>query len=408
MSDRTVVVVGAGVAGTSAAWAARRNGAKVHLISGGAGASALMSGALDFAGWQVAPRSGHEPALDATACALLDALGIWQVAERPVRVATMTGNLRTARGADRALLDVAALSNVRVAVPRLARPAWDADLVARGCSAEPWAKERGVRFEAVDCSPLFDDADARASDADLAALFDDASRVERIVRALRAACDRHDAVLLGPWLGLRTDGSALLREAIGRPAGETLSMLAGAAGARFETAAERVLRDAEVKRSVARATALRRSDGRFACEHDGDEGPFEADAVVMACGGLIGGGICFTPSEANAAGVMPEASSEPFAMSLKSEACLALDGRFVGRTGSLHGPNLEDYGWPSIAEARSVLERIGVRRDGVRALDREAQAVPGLFVAGSAAADARHTVLDSLAAGIEAGLAAAS
>ena len=39
MSGRTVVVIGAGVAGTSAAWAATRAGASVHLIFSGAGAS---------------------------------------------------------------------------------------------------------------------------------------------------------------------------------------------------------------------------------------------------------------------------------------------------------------------------------------------------------------------------------
>jgi glycerol-3-phosphate dehydrogenase subunit B len=263
------------------------------------------------------------------------------------------------------------------------------------------------RFEAVDCESLFGEADGWASDTELAESFDQAGRAEQVASALRRASDGYDAVLVGPWLGVRSDGGAILREAIGKPVGETLSMLAGAAGARFEVAASRVLEASEVRRTRARATSLKRAGGRYVVEHDGDGEPIEGDAVVLACGGMVGGGIAFTPSEATTAGEMPAGSTEPFVLSVQSEACIALDGRWLGRTASLQGPNLEDLAWPSVAEQRSVLERIGVRRDGVCALDREARVIPRLFVAGSVGADVQHTTLCAMMGGIEAGLAAA-
>ena len=45
----SVLVIGAGVAGTSAALAASAAGAAVTLLDGGSGASQLSSGAIDLA-----------------------------------------------------------------------------------------------------------------------------------------------------------------------------------------------------------------------------------------------------------------------------------------------------------------------------------------------------------------------
>ncbi|MGE3675324.1 MAG: FAD-dependent oxidoreductase, partial [Polyangiaceae bacterium] len=47
-----VLVIGAGVAGVAAAWAARSNGAEVVVVADRAGASELTSGACDLRGWE--------------------------------------------------------------------------------------------------------------------------------------------------------------------------------------------------------------------------------------------------------------------------------------------------------------------------------------------------------------------
>ena len=47
-----VAVVGGGIAGLSAAWAARRAGADVTVLFDRPGASSLYSGALDVSSWE--------------------------------------------------------------------------------------------------------------------------------------------------------------------------------------------------------------------------------------------------------------------------------------------------------------------------------------------------------------------
>src|SRR5262245_13038048 len=85
MSAR-VIVVGAGIAGTAAAWSARRRGAEVTIVSAGAGASALGSGAVDDAPWERLARAsavlGAPIPASATASDLADFvadLALWDV-----------------------------------------------------------------------------------------------------------------------------------------------------------------------------------------------------------------------------------------------------------------------------------------------------------------------------------------
>jgi glycerol-3-phosphate dehydrogenase subunit B len=403
MSARRVIVLGAGVAGTAAAFAASEAGAEVVLLSAGAGSSSLMSGAADYLPWeQDDTRIAPQP-LAPELHALLDAMQLWSVAEDRKVVATCAGLLRPARGADRALLNLAELQGQRVAVPRLARGSWDADLLVRGWSASPWALRHGVSFEAVDAGPLLGEAEALASDADLALLTDRPERVAHLAARLREATEGFGAALTGPWLGVTTDAAAMLTEAVGKPVGETLSALSGAAGARFEAASERVL-DA-LQRVSGHARALERDGAGWLVRHDGGE--LRAQSVVVASGGMVGAGLRFTPSEAEEAGEWPGAGREPFALSFTAPLWLAIDGRVLASPGSLHGPNLEDCGWPDTARQRALFERVGVHHHQGRALERDGTAIVGVLVAGSAASGAAHTVLASAEAGLRAGREAA-
>src|SRR5512134_3053757 len=109
-----IVVVGGGIAGTSAALAARSRGADVTLLLGAAGATVLAPGAIDIEPWH---ESAAPARIDADVRAILDALAIHSVGEESAWVATLTGLLRPARGLDRALLDLARIARGTIFVP---------------------------------------------------------------------------------------------------------------------------------------------------------------------------------------------------------------------------------------------------------------------------------------------------
>ena len=116
----------------------------------------------------------------------------------------------------------------------------------------------------------------------------------------------------------------------------------------------------------------------------------DADAAVLAVGGLVAGGIRFAPAEA-------------FRLSLASPAVLALRGSPLLPSGSPHGAPFEAFAWSGY-RAAAGLERVGVWVDGngrLRAADGSPRA--GLFAAGDAVADAPRTLLDAIQSGLVAG-----
>ena len=92
-----IAVIGGGIAGTSAAWAARRAGADVTAVFDRAGASALYAGALDLQSWE---EDALDAPLDSDLLAFCTALEAWSVGTRSARVATYEGVLRPARARD--------------------------------------------------------------------------------------------------------------------------------------------------------------------------------------------------------------------------------------------------------------------------------------------------------------------
>src|SRR4051794_29145631 len=114
MTAGRVVVIGAGMAGTPAAVSAARAGAQGVVVYDRAGASALYSGALDLEDWDaevsaaVATRTQAALA-DGGLAAFLKALGVHRLGGTAPNglIATASGVVRPALGADRALLDLA-------------------------------------------------------------------------------------------------------------------------------------------------------------------------------------------------------------------------------------------------------------------------------------------------------------
>lgn len=405
MSAR-VVVIGSGVAGLAAAYAARRAKANVTMVLGRPGASALMSGAIDDVEWERA--AAHPPSsLEAHEAALVSELGIWKVADERALVATLSGLLRPARGCDRAVLDLASLTDATVAIPRANRPQWDADALARALNDDHRARARGLRFEAIDADVLRLADESSLSDLELA-MRHDAERVGWLAERLRAAAGMAGkaAVLLGPWLGLDSTNASLLAEKLGMPVGETLSPVGGLAGSRFERARDRLLAALDVVMQPGRVLRIGGQAGRAILELEGDA-MLDADIVVLAIGGVAGGGIVL--SRAALHGLDDDASGrEPaFVASLESQAIVAADDRPLTLSSSPYGPSFESLVW-SASPGRSLLETVGLwaNPDG-RAKRPDGEPLAWLFVGGDAVADRARTVLGALRSGLVAGHRAA-
>jgi glycerol-3-phosphate dehydrogenase subunit B len=407
---RSIVVIGAGVAGLAAAWSARQRGAQVTVVSAGAGATALAGGAVDDVPWEQLDRAARLlgtdlPAseLPAPARQLAAELGLWDLPRAgAARLATVAGRIRPARGRDRALLDLGPLRRTRVLVPRATRAGWDADALAVALSDEPFARERGLRFLAVDAPTLRFDDERRIADGDLAARHDDPARLEWLAERLRqalTAAGGAGAVLLGPWLGARAPRAEALSSRVGVPVGEALVGAGSSAGLRFESARDALLAAIGAAQRSARVRALDvaagPSRGEVTVHLDVDDVALTADAVVLAIGGLAGGGVAYCPPERSAGHDLPSRGGVPFALSLAAPVTLANARAAIGVISSMQGPELDVAAWPR-GDHPGALETIGVRCAGVRA-------APGIFAAGAVIAGRTRTVLDAVMTGLRAG-----
>jgi glycerol-3-phosphate dehydrogenase subunit B len=401
-----VVVIGAGVAGTGAALTAARAGARVTLIDGGTGASVLATGAIDITPWGSGARGATAPsALPPAVRWALDTLGGFIVTEerdtdgatgRPSILLTTAGVVRPARGHDAALLDLAPLGTRRIGVARCPRPGWDADALARA-----W----GDPYTPLEATILRYGDERVIPDADFAARHDDEARLgwlaERLRRAVARASGQFAGLVLPPSLGVERARALELSEQVGLPCGEPTAMPGGPSGLRFERARDRALASSGVERVQARATSVARSGDGWQVTLDGDSA-LVARAVVLATGGLLGGGIEYAPSDAIVGAEKPQRPRPPLRLTLDAPVALGERGRPLEVAGSLHGAPPESLAWPFARDP--LLERAGalVDEDGATL-----GAPRGLFAAGDLVADVARTWLVAFAAGVRTGSAAA-
>lgn len=376
-----LAVVGAGAAGTAAAWYGRRQNAEVVVFHDRAGATALSSGALDLDEWDGPTQSRK---LSAEAVAFAAAFEAWHVGADPCRVATSAGLIRPARGIDTALLDLARVGGRSIAIADIEREDWDAPLLAHALGDSEWAKQTHTRFTVVKVRGLADPAERSFGVYDFAALHDDAERLEQLGEQLRGVAGAYGGWLLGPWLGTRPGAADRLRHKLGIPVGEISVSLDGPSGARFENARDSLFADLGVEVQRAKVAAVREQGGGWELSVAGEQPRF--DKVVLALGGVAAGGI-----ELDDAGHPGGAS---FHLSVDAPVDLELDSMRLLGAASLHGVSFE-------AQGREVLERVGVAVEGT--------AVPshaGLFAAGDVVAGRPRTVLEAVSSGIEAARAA--
>ncbi|MBK8252339.1 MAG: hypothetical protein IPK82_06685 [Polyangiaceae bacterium] len=419
-----VLVVGDGIAGTAAVFAALEAGAQVTLSAAGAGATALSSGAVDDVAWDevlhAARTSGAElraKALDPRVVAFSKALGIWRLPDlnEPLALlATTAGVVRPARGHDRALLDLSTIGSGQVAVPKVDRAGWESPLLASAWNTDGEMRRRGISFVSVDAALLRFEGEDRISDADLAARHDDPARISwlaaRLHEALHRTTLRPAAVLLGPWLGLSSPRALELEKVLGIPCGEALMGVGGPAGMRLVRARDRWLQSVSVGRKgrTAELDLTRDDRGRPIVRFDGEDGEHTFDSVVLAVGGLTGGGIVYDPLDAQATTDMPDRYRPTFHLSVDIQAnseaeqpYFAAAGVRIGVVGSMFGPALDLSAWPSPGRL-GRLEQIGI------ACNAEGRVAPHLAAAGNVVADRARTMLSAVMSGLKAGKWAAT
>lgn len=388
------LVVGAGFAGTAAAWALQRLGAEVALVWEGAGASELYSGALDAIDWSAPRPAGAARRLEPSLRELLGAFGTWALddAAQPL-LATAGGVVRSADLRDRALLSLAPLAGRKLAVIDWGRPGYDAPWLARAWSQSAWARETRTELVAVSVEPPSREDVRRLSDVDLATCFDEPAWQAATAEKLASLDAGFEGLLLGPWLGSSPDVAEVLRRRVGRALGETTSEAGGVAGLRFEVARDAWLGRARIAAYRGKVLAVEpaangyrvqwRAAGAAEPELLGDG----FGVVVLALGGVLGGGICYAPGE--------RAPRSAFSLSLEAPVELRLDGRDVALIGGSEGADLVALGF-------GALERVGVLVD-----EQAAPGAPGLFAAGDVVAGRPRTALEAMRAALGAASAAA-
>src|SRR5690606_31717858 len=124
------------------------------------------------------------------------------------------------------------------------------------------------------------------------------------------------------------------------------------------------------------------------------------DAVVLAIGGMVSGGVIYDPPEQRAGPQYADAGGEAFRLSVAlPDVGIQAQGRHLDIVGSMHGPPLEATAWPRDDDP-GFLEAVGVRAEGI-ALS------PRIFADGDVVAAKPRTVLQAACHGSHTGAAAA-
>jgi glycerol-3-phosphate dehydrogenase subunit B len=316
-----VVVIGGGLAGACAALAAREAGAEVVSIARAPGATAMSSGAIDFAAaeddapiGEAARRlarnaPGHPyallgeglvPAIDDALALLvrhfagLEMKGARSASDRNLWLATPLGRAKPAALAQGGIaagdLRNLASREARLGVVALAgAQAVEARLLAHGLTPL-----LAPLCEAVVVAPDFyrQRADALRTLPEIAHDLDAPGRRGGLGASLaRAAAQAHATHLLLPTLGLADPVAARaeLERAAGVPVLELLGAPPSVPGLRLQRALAAALEKAGV-RSIT-GIAERSSDGQVQIVRGVECEPVRAGAVVLATGRFLGGGI---------------------------------------------------------------------------------------------------------------------
>jgi hypothetical protein len=269
-----LLVVGGGVAGAAAAQRAAALGLMVTWVRGSSSASALSSGACDWAAWEEAP---EQEVLTPELLAFVEALGAWVLPPRPARVVSARGLLRRALAHDPLVLNLEPLAGSNIAYVRAGR---DAALdMAPALAKSAWALRSATHFFSV-------------------AVDNAATAAARLGLLLQLAAARRVGAWLLPsdWLTTSAERDALVT-ALGVAVGTPLSEAGGGAGQRLQARLDGFLPNG-VERVTGWVNEVMAEDGAITASlrHGRDGGsaasePLRVDGCVLALGGVLGGGI---------------------------------------------------------------------------------------------------------------------
>lgn len=381
-----VLVLGAGMAGVSSAFALASRGERVHVVHGAAGATALWNGLVD----------GFAGDVSAEERELLVRLGLVLARPRP-RLVTTLGTVREAHGHDSALLDLEASRPKLVLVPALPRPSWD----ARAIAAMLTASANGA-FEArvVSVPRLLLPEELELADGAIARRLDDDTRARMFITELEGALERWrstaTALLMPPWLGVSRSLRPLLTDALALPVGEATTTLAGAAGLRFAHRRDALFRELGVVSMRGRVTSLEGSVAGVVLTLEGGA-TIEGRGVVVASGGFVAGGV-EVPRALAEREIAPSHRARPSLAFRAPLLAVGTDGRELLAEGSRYGFSTDEL-FSSLRSA-GALEKLGVLVE--ENLAPQGRPETPIRVAGDARADGPRTVGAAIREGMRA------
>ncbi len=327
-----VLVVGMGMAGLMAAHTAAKQGKNVTLLATGLGALSIASGCIDMLGYvhnaenskmqavqnplEALPslsaqhpyskigRSAVEQALKAVQDMCAEQGADFLCAEhKNVLVPTIIGTLKPTY-----LYPSASDSAPLFAAKRVLVASVDAirdchpHLITQQLQKYPALKH--VEFNTASLTSHFGAAHRAVSPLDVARYVDSAQGFTWLVEALRPMAKNVDCILLPPILGTRTAKNKpslwkQLQEALGCSVVEMLSLPPGVGGNRLSSLLLRAIQDLGV-RIIENATITSAEVHNGHCtalisQGEGVEQRHEAEAFILATGGILGGGITTKP-----------------------------------------------------------------------------------------------------------------
>ena len=353
-SHADVVIVGAGLAGLTAALTASRRGKSVTLLAFGAGALSIGSGCVDLLGYVRTPEGSMQP----VSGPVLDALDSLP-AEHPYSLMGKQAvrealDSFTAFCAEQGLRLSSAKGGVNHRLPTIMgtlKPSWlcppSADpaplfaaqrIVVAGIEGikdcQPGLILQQLRrypaladkdfSEAMLLSP-FGKTHRNITPLDVARFVDTPKGQEWCVEALRPFAHGKDCVLLPPICGSGLAGGSqvwqALRQRLGCELVEMLSIPPGVGGLRLRNALLALLRKAQVRVvENVQVTGALVEGGRCSAliaTAEGKERAHEGSAFIIATGGVQGGGIATAPGKATETifGLPVDAPTDPAAWS---------------------------------------------------------------------------------------------
>lgn len=285
-----IVVVGAGLAGLMAAWAAARMGARVQLIAQGQGTLPLYPGWLEIGDVRtLAEAAGHPYAVAGAALPL--GLGLLDevvgLQSGPFRVVSAMGTRRpVAFGAGGTLVHLKPADRVLVTGFKNWRDFY------------PFLIADNLRAAGFEAQSLLLDVPQRANfdnwPFDIANLLD--REPEQLIRQVRPKLGGATVVGFPAVLGFKPETRKRLAEALGRPVFEIPTLPPSVPGARMYQALRSALLEHGVRFTLGpHVTGLNVEGGRVtgisAQTASGRGLTLRGDAVILCTGGLYGGGL---------------------------------------------------------------------------------------------------------------------